>query len=199
MRVSASASSASRGSRRASSIRASSPSTGRTIEEQGRLDAERALAILAPVADALDAAHERGLVHRDVKPGNILVAAGDRTYLCDFGLAKHAATVSSLSRDAAFAGTVDYIAPEQIHGRDVDGRADQYSLGCVLYESLAGTPPFRRDSELAVVLAHARDKPPPLSGLLTDVPEALDAVVEQALAKEPAGRFRSCAQLVEEA
>jgi serine/threonine protein kinase len=98
------------------------------LERDGRLELGRAIRILAPVADALDAAHAEGLVHRDVKPGNILVDEDDRAFLADFGLAKHAATVNSLSREGAFSGTIDYIAPEQIEGAEVDGRADVYAL-----------------------------------------------------------------------
>src|SRR6476661_10879262 len=115
------------------------------IERVGRLEPERAIALLGQIAEALDAAHAQGLVHRDVKPANILLA-DDRAYLSDFGLAKHAATVSSLSRDSAFSGTIDYIAPEQIQGGEVDGRCDVYALGCVLFEWLTGRPPFRRDT-----------------------------------------------------
>ena len=110
---------------------------GQLIEQRGRLEGEQALVLLGQVAMALDAAHAAGLLHRDVKPGNILVD-GSRAWLADFGLAKHASTVNSLSRDNSFAGTVAYIAPEQIQGGDIDSRADVYSLGCVLFEALAG-------------------------------------------------------------
>ena len=128
------------------------------LEREGRLDPDRALHILGPVADALDAAHAGGLIHRDVKPGNILVGAGDRAFLADFGLAKHAATVNSLSREGIFSGTVDYVAPEQIQGEEVDGQADVYALACVLFEVLAGRPPFERDTDLAVVFAHLKSR-----------------------------------------
>ncbi len=127
------------------------------LESLGRLDPERTLAILTQVADALDTAHGRGLVHRDVKPANILLAKGDYAYLCDFGLAKHASTVSSLTGSRAILGTVDYLAPEQIEAKPVDARVDVYALGCVLYECLVGEPPFRRDNELAALLAHVND------------------------------------------
>jgi len=101
------------------------------IKRQGPLDPDRVVAIVSQVAEGLDAAHEAGLVHRDVKPGNILVDPSGRAYLCDFGLAKHSSTVNSLTRDTAFVGTIDYIAPEQIQGGSVDGRADEYALGCM--------------------------------------------------------------------
>ena len=113
--------------------------------------------------DALDEAHARGLVHRDVKPANILVEPtedGEHAYLGDFGLAKHASSVSSLTGEHAFVGTIAYVSPEQIKGEQIDGRADVYSLGCVLYECLAGAPPFDRESELAVVYAHLHERPP---------------------------------------
>src|SRR5919201_1755035 len=119
------------------------------IDTAGRIDHERALALLAQVGDALDAAHGLGLVHRDVKPANILIGAGDteHAYVCDFGLARHATTVASLTGDRGFVGTIAYIAPEQIESVVVDARADVYSFGCVLYECLTGVTPFERDSD----------------------------------------------------
>lgn len=165
---------------------------GRLIESEGPLDPESALDLLAQVADALDAAHRRGLVHRDVKPGNILVDETGRAYLTDFGLAKHAASVNSLTRDSPFAGTIDYIAPEQARGEEVDGRTDVYSLGCVLYETLTAEPPFRRGSELASVLAHLND-PPPATGT------QLDSAIAHALAKGPDDRPATATALIDEA
>jgi class 3 adenylate cyclase/ABC-type oligopeptide transport system substrate-binding subunit/streptogramin lyase len=169
------------------------------LEREGRLDPDRALQILTPVADALDAAHAGGLVHRDVKPGNILVGGGDRAFLADFGLAKHAATVNSLSRDGIFSGTVDYVAPEQIQGEEVDGQADVYALACVLFEVLAGRPPFERDTDLAVVFAHLKQPPPSLSALRPELPPALDDVIARGMAKNPDERPRSAAQLIADA
>jgi len=169
------------------------------IKREGRLEPDRALAILRPVADALDAAHAADLIHRDVKPGNILVGPGDRAYLADFGLAKHAATVNSLSREGIFSGTVDYVAPEQIQGEEVDGRADVYALACVLFEVLAGRPPFARDSDLAVVFAHLKQQPPSLSALRPELTEALDAVLGQGMAKDPDGRQRTASRLIADA
>jgi class 3 adenylate cyclase/ABC-type transport system substrate-binding protein/tRNA A-37 threonylcarbamoyl transferase component Bud32/streptogramin lyase len=168
------------------------------IEREGRMGAAQALALLAQVASGLDAAHEAGLVHRDVKPGNILIES-DHAWLADFGLAKHAATVNSLSRDTTFAGTVHYIAPEQIQGGEVDGRADVYALGCVLFECLTGRSPYERDNDLAVVFAHLRDPAPSVSALRDDIPEALDRVIERALAKNPDQRYETCNELIADA
>ena len=163
--------------------------------ERGRLDPAEAIGIVAQVASALDVAHARGLVHRDVKPSNVLLDTGarpdgsDHAYLADFGLTKRLAEPSRLTEDGTLLGTIDYVAPEQIAGEEVDGRADVYSLGCVLYECLAGAPPFRRDSELAAVFAHLDADPPALSAERPDVPAGLDAVVATALAKEPKRRY----------
>jgi class 3 adenylate cyclase/ABC-type transport system substrate-binding protein/tRNA A-37 threonylcarbamoyl transferase component Bud32/streptogramin lyase len=172
------------------------------LKSLGRLDPERVLAIVRQVASALDVAHARGLVHRDVKPANILVTrhggeGEDYAYLCDFGLAKHASTVSSLTGSRAIVGTVDYLAPEQIEGKPVDGRVDVYALGCVLYECLTGVPPFERGNELAALLAHVNDPPPVLSERRAELPEALDGVLVTALAKDRDLRYGTCAELVE--
>ena len=169
------------------------------LGRDGRLEPSRAIRILAPVAEALDAAHSQGLVHRDVKPGNILVDEDDRAFLADFGLAKHAATVNSLSREGAFSGTIDYIAPEQIEGDEVDGRADVYALACVLFESLTGRPPFERDTDVAVVFAHLKDRPPSLSALRPDLPTELDLVLARGMAKDPDDRYRTAGELVADA
>ena len=168
------------------------------IRREGRLDPDRAIEIVRQVAQALDAAHEAGLVHRDVKPGNILIE-GDRAYLCDFGLAKHSSTVNSLTRDSAFVGTIDYIAPEQIQGSAIDGRADEYALGCVLYELLTGQPPFRHDSDLSVVFAHLKEPPPLPSAARPELPDGIDAVIARALAKHVSQRYATCVQLVDDA
>jgi class 3 adenylate cyclase/ABC-type transport system substrate-binding protein/streptogramin lyase len=169
------------------------------LERDGRLDPSRAIQILAPVADALDAAHTQGLVHRDVKPGNILVQEDDRAFLADFGLAKHAATANSLSREGAFSGTIDYIAPEQIEGGEVDGRADVYALACVLFESLTGRPPFARDTDVAVVFAHLKDTPPSVTALRPELPAELDLVLARGMAKDPDERYRTAGELVADA
>ena len=168
------------------------------LRREGRLDPERAIGLVEQVAGALDAAHAEGLVHRDVKPGNILVAssaAGDHAEICDFGLARHVSSVSSLTGERGFVGTIDYVPPEQIEGGTIDGRADVYSLGCVLYECLAGARPFDRESELSVVFAHLNEPPPRLSDLRPELPEAFDRVFATTLAKLPDERYSSCGEL----
>ncbi len=128
---------------------------------EGKLEPERALRVLRPVADALDYAHAHGLVHRDVKPGNILLAADGPVYLSDFGLTRRVDEGASLTEAGELVGSIDYAAPEQIDGRAVDGRADVYSLACVTYECLTGSVPFPRDSPMAKLWAHLRDSPLP--------------------------------------
>jgi serine/threonine protein kinase len=174
----------------------------RVLETEGRLDPVRTLAILDQVARALDAAHARGLVHRDVKPGNILLAPpvldGDpeHVYLVDFGLARSESDDRSLGGAGSFLGTPRYAAPEQAAGRPVDGRTDGYALGCVLYECLTGQPPFPGRSGEAVLLAHLEAPPPRVTTLRPDLPPAIDQVVTRAMAKSPADRFPSCRALV---
>jgi streptogramin lyase len=153
--------------------------------------------IAGQVAEALDAAHQRGLVHRDVKPSNVLLdQQGDRdhAYLADFGLTHSPATAGPA--DGQFMGTVDYVAPEQIRGDVVDGRADQYALGCLLFECLTGSLPFRDRSEVAAIFAHLEEAPPVASERHDALPPAVDAVLVRAMAKEPAQRFDSCRELV---
>ncbi|HVG64874.1 MAG TPA: serine/threonine-protein kinase, partial [Actinomycetota bacterium] len=134
------------------------------LQRDGPLAPEQALAICGQVAGALDAAHTQGLVHRDVKPANILLGVEDgavgHAYLADFGLTKRVGGARGLTASGQVLGTIDYVAPEQVEGGQVDGLADQYSLGCVLFECLTGTVPFQRDSELAVLWAHVHDPPP---------------------------------------
>jgi Protein kinase domain len=172
------------------------------VVRDGRLDPERALAIAAQVASALDAAHGRGLVHRDVKPGNILIAsdtAADRPehcYLTDFGLTKDTSSPVELTATGTFVGTIDYIAPEQIEGATPDGRGDQYALACVLFECLTGHPPFPRDEEISVMWAHLQDEPPAVTAERPDLPAAIDAVIARALAKDPAKRYETCTEMV---
>src|SRR3954451_12515667 len=170
------------------------------LAAEGALDARRALELLGQVAGALDEAHSRGLVHRNVKPANILIepkaATEERAYLADFGLAKHASSASSLTGERSFVGTIAYVAPEQVKGEKVDGSADGSSLGGVLHEALTGAPPFDRESELAVVYAHLNELPPRASDVLPDLPEQLDAVLRKAMSKEPRRRYASCGEMI---
>ena len=154
------------------------------------------------MASALDAAHEQGLIHRDVKPANVLVATGkgvekaDHAYLTDFGLTKHRGSQSGLTEASAFIGTLDYIAPEQIEGKPVDGRTDQYGLACVAFECLAGRVPYVRDTDIAIAMAHLRDAPPSALELRPDLPADVDAVLARGMAKRPDDRYPSCEAFV---
>jgi serine/threonine-protein kinase len=158
--------------------------------------------IAGQVASALDAAHDHGLVHRDVKPGNILVAAGtdsdhpEHVYLTDFGLTKKSLSLTGFTTVGQFVGTLDYVAPEQISGRPVDGRCDVYSLACVVHETLAGRPPFQRDDDMALLWAHQYDQPPPLTEQRPDLAALVDGVMVKALAKSPDDRYDSCLAFV---
>jgi serine/threonine protein kinase len=165
------------------------------LGREGRLPTRRALRIIGQIGAALEAAHTRGLVHRDVKPANILVAADDRAYLSDFGVVKELASNGS-TRTGSFIGTIDYCAPEQIEGRDVDARTDVYALACVLYECLAGTPPFHRPSEVAVLNAHLHAPPPKLTRAAPDAPPALEHVISKALSKSPLDRYASTGEFL---
>jgi serine/threonine-protein kinase len=166
------------------------------VSREGALRPRRAAAFISPVASALDAAHDAGLVHRDVKPANMLVDVGrgrpEHVYLSDFGVARGVMSSSGLTRAGQFLGTPDYAAPEQISGRDVDGRADQYALACVAYTLLSGTVPFRREVPMAVLYAHLSVPPPRLTAARPELPDAVNQVLAQALAKEPDDRYDSC-------
>jgi len=168
----------------------------RVLEREGALPPRRAAEFISPVASALDAAHAAGLVHRDVKPANILVDARagrpDHVYLSDFGVSKGAVSSVSLTGTGQYLGTPDYSAPEQIQGRAVDGRTDQYALACLAYQLLTGTAPFERDQGLAVLLAHLSEPPPSLCSRMPGLPEAADRVLARALAKAPEERYGSC-------
>jgi serine/threonine-protein kinase len=172
------------------------------LDRDGALPVETALRIATQVASALDAAHGHDLVHRDVKPGNILVAQGtdsdhpEHVYLTDFGLTKKSLSLTGFTTVGEFVGTLDYVAPEQISGRPVDGRCDLYSLACVVYETLAGGPPFQRDEDIALLWAHQYDQPPALSEKRPGIAPALDSVLAKALAKVPEDRYDSCLEFV---
>jgi serine/threonine protein kinase len=161
------------------------------------LDPERAVTICAQVAAGLDAAHARGLVHRDVKPSNVLLDENEHVYLADFGLSRRLADVNGAPGEDRFSvGTPAYVAPEQIEGTTVDGRADQYALGCLLYECLTGQAPFSQDSELAVLWAHVQEAPPKASEQNPDLPIEIDPVLVKAMAKDPDDRYTTCSDLV---
>src|SRR5918911_1245710 len=165
------------------------------LAEEGPLPLRRALRIVGQIGSALDAAHARGLVPRDVKPANILVGDGDRAYLSDFGVVKELSS-NGTTRTGSFIGTIEYCAPEQIEGRAVDARADVYALACVLFECLTGTPPFHRSSDVAILNAHLHAPPPKLSKAAPDLPAALEPVLAKALSKSPLDRYASCGELV---
>ncbi|MFE7031900.1 serine/threonine-protein kinase [Streptomyces sp. NPDC057621] len=172
------------------------------LDKEGPLAITTATRIAVQVASALDAAHDHGLVHRDVKPGNILVAPGtdsdhpEHVYLTDFGLTKKSLSLTGFTTVGQFVGTLDYVAPEQISGRPVDGRCDVYSLACVVYETLAGGPPFRRDDDMALLWAHQYDVPPAVSGKRPELAGGVDGVLAKALAKSPDDRYGSCLAFV---
>ena len=167
----------------------------RLLEMEGPLEPSRALNVLAQVAGALDAAHAHGLVHRDVKPANVLVDV-DRAYLGDFGLTKRFDATGGMTGVGQIVGTVDYLAPEQIDSGRVDGRTDVYALGCVVYECLAGRPPHAKDSDIAVLFAHVREEPVPLSTLVEGLPDSVDDVLGKALAKNVEDRYTSCREFI---
>src|SRR5690349_16871545 len=171
------------------------------VRQHGSLPAPRAAAIVSPIASALDAAHAAGLVHRDVKPANMLLdvrpGRPDHVYLSDFGLSKGLLGAGGLTGSDQFLGTVDYAAPEQLAGKHVDGRADQYALGCTAFELLSGQPPYRRDQGLAVIYAHMTAPPPQLTRMRPDLPAEADDIFMRVLAKDPAARYGSCQEFAD--
>jgi serine/threonine-protein kinase len=168
------------------------------LDRQGTLPVPQAVRITTQIASALDAAHAHGLVHRDVKPGNVLVAEGtdsehpEHVYLTDFGLTKKSSSLTGFTTVGQFVGTVDYVAPEQISGRPVDGRGDLYSLACLVFELLTGSAPYQRDDDLALLWAHLHDSPPMVTEARPGLPPPLDAVLVRALAKDPDDRYSTC-------
>jgi serine/threonine protein kinase len=172
----------------------------RVLSGDGAIEPWRTLTVVSQVGSALDAAHAEGLVHRDVKPGNILLSHPgtplERSFLSDFGVTKRMTTSEALTRTGQFVGTVDYVAPEQILGEPVDGRTDVYSLGCVLYQCLSGQIPFPRPTDVATIYAHLHDETPVLpDGAFP----GMDPVIARALAKDKEDRYPSCSALVEAA
>jgi serine/threonine protein kinase len=173
-----------------------------TLQDSAGLSIDRAVGIVQQVGSALDAAHARGLIHRDVKPGNILVGRQadadepDFCYLTDFGVSTWtSSTAATITATGQMVGTANYIAPEQIEGGRVDGRADIYSLGCVLFECLTGRPPFAGRAPAAILYAHIHEQPPRLGTIRPDLPPAVERVVDRALRKAPVERYASCRDL----
>jgi serine/threonine protein kinase len=175
------------------------------IKKRGRIPAPTALFLLAQAARALDAAHGRGLVHRDVKPANLLVERAsdnedpDHVYLTDFGISKYSMSRTGLTATGQFLGTIDYVAPEQIRGTSVLGLADQYALGCVLYECLTGQVPFEKDLDAAIIFAHVEEPPTMPTVLRPELPPAIDEVFGRVLAKRPGDRYGSCREFIDAA
>ena len=172
---------------------------GRTLRDvvamDGRMPAAEAVRITSAVCAALDEAHRAGIVHRDVKPGNVMLTPDGGVKVMDFGIARATSTSVTLTQTATVVGTALYLSPEQARGEHVDARSDVYSTGCLLYELLAGTPPFTGESSVAIAYQHVREDPTPPSRFAPDIPPALDAVVLKALAKNPADRYQSAGEL----
>ena len=161
------------------------------LNREARLPPDRTVALVGQIAAALDAAHERGLVHRDIKPGNVLVEqrnGAEHVYLTDFGLSKQMDATSGVTASGAFVGTLDYVAPEQIRGDRLDARTDVYALGCVTFELLSGRVPFEQEDKIAKIYAHLQEEPPELIDAAPEVPAALSEVVWRAMAKDPEAR-----------
>jgi DNA-binding beta-propeller fold protein YncE len=169
---------------------------GSLLRAEGALAPDRAVTICTQIASALDAAHARGLVHRDVKPSNVLLDSSEHVYLADFGLTRRLDDQAVEPGSERSIGTPAYLAPEQLEGQQVDGRADEYSLGCLLYECLTGESVFPRGSRLAVAWAHLEEEPPRASGRSPGLPEAIDDVISRALAKDPELRYPTCGALI---
>jgi serine/threonine protein kinase len=171
------------------------------MRREGRLAPARVMAIISPVASALDAAHAAGLVHRDVKPANMLIDTSpgrpDHVYLADFGLSKGYLAAGTLTMTGHSLGTPAYMAPEQLEGQTVDGRADQFTLACAAFELLTGEPPFERDQEKSASYAQLHVTPPALTSRRPDLPPSADGVFAKALAKSPDNRYASCRDFAE--
>lgn len=177
------------------------PDLRKLFYDRGPMPVSEVNRIFAQVAAALDTAHAHDLVHRDVKPANILIAPhteGDHAYLTDFGITKHRTSISGLTQTNQFIGTPRYMSPEQINKEHIDGRCDQYGLACVVYEALAGRLPFQRDNEIALLWAHLAETPTPLTTLRPELPLEVDGVMMRALAKSPEQRYDTCGRFVAE-
>lgn len=165
------------------------------VHTDGPIPSQRAIEIIADVCQALNFSHQHGIIHRDVKPANIMISQAGAVKVMDFGIARAIADNTSVTQTAAVIGTAQYLSPEQARGEKVDARSDVYSLGCVLYEILSGQPPFTGDSPVAVAYQHVREDPVPLSHKNPDIAPELDAVVLKALAKNPDNRYQTAAQM----
>lgn len=175
------------------------PDLSSLLKEQGPLGVDQAIPLLRQIGEALDAAHARGLVHRDVKPANVMlerVKEGWHAYLTDFGLAKPANDKTEHTASGEVLGTIDYMAPELINGAAADSRIDIYSFGCLVYRCLTGELPYRRDSTTATMIAHANAPIPIPSEAIAGVPIPLDMVVQRAMEKDPARRAHSAGALM---
>jgi hypothetical protein len=171
---------------------------GRRLAREGKLDPAEAVALIAQVGNGLDAIHAAGLVHRDVKPANVLLSGdqgSEHAYITDFGVARNVATESGLTQTGRFVGTLDYVAPEQISGAPIDARVDVYALGCLLFKLLTGEVPFPREGEAARLYAHLNDPPPAPSLYVPALPMMLDDVVIRAMSKAPEDRYPSAGDL----
>ena len=167
---------------------------------KGGLEPERATRLVGQVAAALSAAHRRDLIHRDVKPANVLIDPAEErehAYLTDFGIARHSAATSGLTHTGAVIGTIDYLAPERIQGDGGDGRADVYALGCVLFEALTGAAPYERDNDVAKMYAHMSAPVPSAREHRPELPAELDELAQRAMAKDPGDRFATAAEMEE--
>ena len=172
---------------------------GRTLRDvlasEGRLMPQRAMEITAQVCAALEQAHRAGIVHRDIKPGNVMLTPSGEVKVMDFGIARAVTGSQTMTQTAAVIGTAHYLSPEQARGEHVDARSDVYSTGCLLYELVTGAPPFSGDTPVAVAYQHVREDPVPPSGVEPEVPASVDAIVLKAMAKNPANRYQSAAQM----
>jgi len=167
----------------------------RLLANGARLEPARAAGLIAQVASGLDAAHARGIVHRDVKPANVLLEASDHAILTDFGLMKNLNSKVQLTMAGSFVGTCNYASPEQLLSEGIDARTDVYALGCMLFQALTGEVPYPRSSSAATMFAHLEAPVPTVSALAPDVPAAFDEVVARAMAKDASARFASAGEL----
>jgi serine/threonine-protein kinase len=165
------------------------------VQTEGPMPSKRALEVIADACQAMNFSHQHGIIHRDVKPANIMISKAGAVKVMDFGIARALADANSVTQTAAVIGTAQYLSPEQARGEKVDARSDVYSLGCVLYEILTGEPPFTGDSPVAVAYQHVREDPVPPSQRHNDIAPELDAVVLKALAKNPENRYQTAAEM----